>query len=371
MQFLIQGDRGVWVEYLQLALTRAGYPARIDGIFGERTCQALKDFTGDTDNCTVNRVVWENLKPYLTGYRMHTIKKGDTVFGLARRYGTTEEAILTANPLIDPDELVIDAILAIPLGFPLVPQMVKYTSVLTRWIVEGLVVRYPFLSAGVIGKSVMGKDIWSIWIGTGAKQVFYSASYHANESITTPVLLAFAEEYAASYASGGNIVFSSAAGAENDGQTDMGQESVDARTLYNEFQLCMVPLVNPDGVDLVNGLLNSGVYYRRARLIAEDYPAIPYGGAARRARGNRAGCDARHSGPHPAAQGAHTGQPGAVGAPAHDDAGLFLRTGGGGLRHGAAPLRQELHGRHRARAARLQSGRGAVPRRRYGYAYDV
>ena len=207
---------------------------------------------------------------------MHTIKKGDTVFGLARRYGTTEKAILTANPLIDPDELVIDAILAIPLGFPLVPQMVKYTSVLTRWIVEGLVVRYPFLSAGVIGKSVMGKDIWSIWIGTGAKQVFYSASYHANESITTPVLLAFAEEYAASYASGGNIVFSSAAGAENDGQTDMGQESVDARTLYNEFQLCMVPLVNPDGVDLVNGLLNSGVYYRRARLIAEDYPAIPF-----------------------------------------------------------------------------------------------
>ena len=31
----------------------------------------------------------------------------------------------------------------------------------------------------------------------------------------------------------------------------------------------------------------------------------------------------------------------------------------------------ELHGRHRARAARLQSGRGAVPRRRYGYAHDV
>ena len=42
MQFLIQGDRGIWVEYLQLALTRAGYPTRIDGIFGEHTCQALK-----------------------------------------------------------------------------------------------------------------------------------------------------------------------------------------------------------------------------------------------------------------------------------------------------------------------------------------
>ena len=73
MQFLIQGDRGVWVEYLQLALTRAGHPTRIDGIFGERTCQALKDFTGNTDVCTVNREVWEKLNPYLTGYRMHTI----------------------------------------------------------------------------------------------------------------------------------------------------------------------------------------------------------------------------------------------------------------------------------------------------------
>lgn len=112
-----------------------------------------------------------------------------------------------ANPLIDPDDLVVDAILAVPLGFPLVPQMVKYTSVLTQWIIDGLVVRYPFLSAGVIGKSVMGKDIHSLWIGTGEKQVFYSASYHANESITTPVLLTFAEEYAAAYAAGGNIVF--------------------------------------------------------------------------------------------------------------------------------------------------------------------
>ena len=71
--------------------------------------------------------------------------------------------------LIDPDDLVVDAVLTIPLGFPLVPQMVKYTSVLTQWIVEGLVVRYPFLSTGVIGKSVMGKDIHSLWIGTGEK----------------------------------------------------------------------------------------------------------------------------------------------------------------------------------------------------------
>ena len=258
MQFLIQGDRGVWVEYLQLALTRAGHPTRIDGIFGERTCQALKDFTGNTDVCTVNREVWEKLNPYLTGYRMHTIEKGDTVFGLSRRYGTTEEAILTANPLIDPDDLVVDAILAVPLGFPLVPQMVKYTSVLTQWIIDGLVVRYPFLSAGVIGKSVMGKDIHSLWIGTGEKQVFYSASYHANESITTPVLLKFVERLLEAYAD------------------ERMYEELYPERLFEEYSLYLVPLVNPDGVDLVNGLLTEGFYYRRAVRIASGFPDIPF-----------------------------------------------------------------------------------------------
>ena len=44
MQFLIQGDRGIWVEYLQLALTRAGYPTRIDGIFGEQTEASVRKF---------------------------------------------------------------------------------------------------------------------------------------------------------------------------------------------------------------------------------------------------------------------------------------------------------------------------------------
>lgn len=38
-----------------------------------------------------------------------------------------------------------------------------------------------------------------------------------------------------------------------------------------------------------------------------------------------------HSGSHPAAQGAHGGQPGAGGAPAHDDDGLRRRAGRGGL----------------------------------------
>lgn len=49
-----------------------------------------------------------------------------------------------------------------------------------------------------------------------------------------------------------------------------------AAELFEEYRLFLVPLVNPDGVDLVNGLLTDGGYYRRAQQMASDYPAIPF-----------------------------------------------------------------------------------------------
>ena len=44
MKNLYQGDRGILVSYMQLALKRAGYPLLVDGIFGTDTCRALADF---------------------------------------------------------------------------------------------------------------------------------------------------------------------------------------------------------------------------------------------------------------------------------------------------------------------------------------
>lgn len=42
------------------------------------------------------------------------------------------------------------------------------------------------------------------------------------------------------------------------------------------FSLYLVPLVNPDGVDLVNGVLEEGVSLEEAERIAADYPKIPF-----------------------------------------------------------------------------------------------
>lgn len=263
MRVLVQGDRGTLVKYLQLALTRAGYRTEIDGIFGKRTCGALRAFLNTGVSCAVNGEVWRKLEPYLKGFQYGVIGPGDTIYGIAQRYRTQVEAILTANPSLRPENLQAGTVIVIPFHFPVVPENVETSSVLNAWIVEGLCARYPFLVSGSIGSSVMGRQIRSLQIGSGEKEVFYSASYHANESITTPLLLKFAEEYAAAYAAGGKLYGTSAAG------------------LFEAFRLYLVPMVNPDGVDLVNGILREGEsegreYYRQAVRIAADYPQIPF-----------------------------------------------------------------------------------------------
>ena len=48
--------------------------------------------------------------------RTHTVEEGDTVSGLAARYKVSADAILAANPQIEPDRLSIGQQLAIPSG---------------------------------------------------------------------------------------------------------------------------------------------------------------------------------------------------------------------------------------------------------------
>ena len=149
MKVLNPGERSVLVQYVQLALNRAGYDIRKDGILGENTCRALRQFlrkkSGEEFNCKIDDVVWGKLFPYLKGYTMHEIKSGDTLWGIAANYDTSVSAIMTANPTVNPLALRTGSILAIPFSFSLVAEDVAYTSYLNDWILEGLTVRYPFL----------------------------------------------------------------------------------------------------------------------------------------------------------------------------------------------------------------------------------
>lgn len=125
--------------------------------------------------------------------------------------------------------------------------------------IQQLRVTYPFLEIGSIGYSVLGRQIPYIRIGSGQKEVFYNASFHANEWITTPVLMRFIEDYAAQYALDGEL------------------NGYKARELYNAVSLFVVPMVNPDGVDLVTGGLQTvDNPYKNAQEIAKSFPDIPF-----------------------------------------------------------------------------------------------
>lgn len=262
MEILRFGSRGAQVEYLQLALQRAGYQdLAVDGIFGARTGDAVRDFqqrNGLFPDGVVGRLTWNRLLPYLKGYTTYTVRRGDTFYNIAQKFGTDLRRILTANPTINPQNLQIGSVVYVPYDFALMPTNVQYSYVLLTLLTEGLAVRYPFLKTGSFGQSVMGKNLVYIRIGTGAKEVFYNAAHHANEWLTTPVLLKFTEDYADAFSQGGSI-----GGAS-------------ANTLYTNYSLYLAPMVDPDGVDLVTGVLSSGGYYNQAVRIAEQYPQVSF-----------------------------------------------------------------------------------------------
>lgn len=136
---------------------------------------------------------------------------------------------------------------------------VPITSAENERVIKQLVQTYPFLRTEVLASTAFQRPISTLVIGNGPRKVLFSASHHANEWITTPVLLKFAEEMAEAIASNGEI------GGRN------ARELAEAVTIY------MVPMVNPDGVDLVTGAIKAGnIQYDLAKRLAEDYSSIPF-----------------------------------------------------------------------------------------------
>ncbi len=219
------GEIGPIVEMLQLALQRAGYDTEINGNFNEELENTVKEFqqtNGLTADGIAGKSTWAKLEPYLRGY-------------------TT-----------DPQGNVTQ------LDFNIVPTNIRYVWELISYIIDGMAVRYPFIETGNIGKSIMGKDLFYIKIGTGPVEVMYNATHHGNEWITTPLLLKFAEQYADAFANNGEIAGKSA------------KELYDTKTLY------IIPCINPDGMDVVNGGLPAGEFYNRVLEISGNYPQIPF-----------------------------------------------------------------------------------------------
>lgn len=262
MKILRYGDRGAQVAFLQTALARAGYdPGAADGIFGARTRAAVMAFqrsAGLTPDGIAGPRTHRALEMWYLGYAIHTVRAGDTLFSIARRFGSTLRAVEIANPDLDPTNLRVGSRVRVPLPFPVVPEGIPIGSGALDYIVRGIAGRYPFVALDSIGRSVMGKPLHRLRVGSGARTVLYNAAHHANEWITVPVLLRFAEELSRAYA------------------YDTPVFGVSAGEILETAAIHLVPCVNPDGVDLVVGDLSSGPEYDTARRLAQNYPEIAF-----------------------------------------------------------------------------------------------
>ena len=126
-------------------------------------------------------------------------------------------------------------------------------------MIQDIVKTYPFCRSEVLTTTAFQRPIRTLVIGRGPRKVIYSASHHANEWITTLVLLKFAEELAQAIQENGQI---------------FGR---DAAQISEQATIYMVPMVDPDGVDLVVGAISPGdIQYDLAQRISQDYPAIPF-----------------------------------------------------------------------------------------------
>ena len=134
---------------------------------------------------------------------------------------------------------------------------IPMTSALAEDTLEALGAAYPFLQTELLARTAFGRPITAASMGRGDRRVLYSAAHHANEWLTATVLLKFLEDYAQALETDGTIA------------------GVSARELYETATIFLVPMVDPDGVDLVTGAVTEKER-EQARALAEFYPNIPF-----------------------------------------------------------------------------------------------
>lgn len=248
MRVLRLGSRGSDVMEIQALLRKIGYnPGVIDGVFGNQTLQAVMQFqrnSGLTPDGVIGATTYKVLERFRLGYDNYTIKPGDTLYSIARRYYTTINRIVTANPGIIISNLRVGQKIIVPYGIDIVDTNINYTYEIMESDIQGLKARYPFIETGTAGKSVLGKNLYYIKLGNGPNEVFYNGSHHSLEWITSVLLMKFVEDFSKSYAEGTNL------GGYN------------LREIWNKSTIYILPMVNPDGVNLVlDGLQKDNPFY--------------------------------------------------------------------------------------------------------------
>ena len=141
----------------------------------------------------------------------------------------------------------------------IVNTTVPITSESNRTMITELVRTYPEFRTEQLTATAFQRPVETLVMGTGGRRVLFTAAHHANEWITALVLLKFAEDLGQAVKENGAVF------------------GVPARLILQTSTIYMIPMVDPDGVDLVTGAIQPGsVQYEVARRLADRYPQIPF-----------------------------------------------------------------------------------------------
>lgn len=99
---------------------------------------------------------------------------------------------------------------------------------------------YPeFTELKAIGKSVEGRPIYALRVGNGKKEILMDGSMHAREYMTTNVLMEMIDQYSYHYIRGSKF------------------GSYQVKNVLDQTSIWFIPMMNPDGVTLVQNGLNA------------------------------------------------------------------------------------------------------------------
>ena len=108
----------------------------------------------------------------------------------------------------------------------------KYKYEILKNDLEFLNYEYNFFKIKNIGKSTLGENVLFIKLGNGNKKIFINAAHHASEWMTSLITMMFIEKYLYLY------------------KHKKIYKTYDIEELWNKTSLYIVPMVNPDGVNL-------------------------------------------------------------------------------------------------------------------------
>lgn len=120
-------------------------------------------------------------------------------------------------------------------------------SYLRETAVKNLCEKFNFLRLSVIGRSLCGRKIQALTIGSRKSPILYAAAFHGSEWLNILFMLRFAEEVCESYSQ------------------KTKPEGVDVFKALQRRGLVIIPCVNPDGVEIA--LRGSGSCPRYKALI--------------------------------------------------------------------------------------------------------